>query len=78
MDDLGYATSAMVKLTPEQQHEFVERAPDVFSPATGAWGRSGSTKVLLSVAQITIVRKAVLMAAKNIAAARRRPAGFNP
>ena len=33
----------MVKLTPKQQATFVEAEPNVFVPAKGAWGRSGST-----------------------------------
>ena len=36
---LGYPdrTWAMVKLTPEQQEEFVSFAPDVFVPVKGGW-----------------------------------------
>ena len=47
---LGYPDSrwGMVKLTPAQQTEVLRGAPDAFRPAAGAWGRSGSTVVLLS------------------------------
>jgi YjbR len=30
----------MVKLAPEQQHEFMQAEPEVFKPAPGAWGRA--------------------------------------
>ena len=33
--------SGMVKLTPEQQEEFMRANPGIFSPASGAWGRQG-------------------------------------
>ena len=41
---------AMVKLPPEEQAMRVEAAPDVFTPAPGAWGRDGSTRVRLAAA----------------------------
>jgi len=37
----------MVALTPELQQQFM-RASGAFSPASGAWGRGGSTMVQLS------------------------------
>ena len=37
----------MVKLTPEQQKDFIALDPDAFSPASGAWGRQGCTNVRL-------------------------------
>ncbi len=47
---LGYPDPryGMVRLTPEEQKELVRAAPESFRPAAGAWGRSGSTIVLLS------------------------------
>lgn len=47
---LGYpdAKFGMVKLTPDQQAEVRRAAPETFRPAAGAWGRSGSTVVLLA------------------------------
>ena len=38
---LGYPDNAwaMVKLTPEEQQNFLDAAPEVFSPVTGGWGR---------------------------------------
>jgi len=38
----------MVKLTPEQQQEYLRAQPGVFTPAAGAWGRGGSTLVDLA------------------------------
>src|SRR5438128_8944062 len=57
----------MVKLTPEQQHTFIEKAPDVFKPCSGAWGRKGYTNVYLASAKAGAVRAALDAAAKNIA-----------
>jgi hypothetical protein len=62
----------MVKLTPDQQRSYLKRAPGIFRPASGAWGKSGSTIVLLSSAQRTIVKAALAAAFNNIAAASRR------
>src|SRR6266481_702220 len=53
----------MVKLTPEQQRAFIEKAPDVFKPCSGAWGRRGYTNVYLASAKASIVRTALDAAA---------------
>lgn len=37
----------MVALMPEQQEDFMTLAPEAFRPASGAWGRGGSTLVRL-------------------------------
>jgi hypothetical protein len=37
----------MVALLPEQQELAIEAQPDAFKPASGAWGRGGSTLVKL-------------------------------
>jgi hypothetical protein len=70
---LGYPDEgwAMVKLSPEQQRQFIKTAPDVFGLASGAWGRSGSTLVKLSTANKTLVRPAILAAFKNVAASKK-------
>ena len=56
---LGYPKQgyAMVKLSPEQQHLFMQANPDIFLPIKGAWGRlkgawgrRGSTNILLKSA----------------------------
>ena len=65
---LGYPSEAfgMVKLTPEQQRTFMGKEPEVFQPCNGAWGRSGSTSVRLSVATAATVRAALAAAAQNV------------
>lgn len=62
----------MVKLTPEQQRTFIEKAPEVFKPASGAWGRQGCTTVYLAAANASIVRAALHTAAKNVAEKKKR------
>lgn len=57
----------MVKLTPEQQHEFVSSAPFVFVPVTGGWGRGGATNVRLRTAKSDQVRTAMAAAWCNAA-----------
>ena len=57
----------MVKLTPEQQRALIEKAPGVFKPCSGAWGRQGATNVYLATANASIVRVALDHAAKNLA-----------
>jgi len=57
----------MVKLTPEQQATFVRDEPETFETFPGAWGRGGSTKVLLDNARVSIVRPALLAAWRNTA-----------
>jgi hypothetical protein len=62
----------MVKLTPEQQRTSIEKAPEVFKPSSGAWGRQGCTNVYLPAAKATIVRAALDAAAKNVASRKQR------
>jgi hypothetical protein len=57
----------MVKLTPEHQRAFIEKAPEIFKPSSGAWGRQGYTNVYLPAAKVAIVRAALEAAAKNVA-----------
>jgi len=66
---LGYPNenSATVKLSPDEQKEFVRSNSDVFQPAKGAWGRQGSTIVDLPAATMNIVREALTAAWRNIA-----------
>ncbi len=52
----------VVMLSPNEQKELIAAAPKTFSPAAGAWGRNGSTRVHLSGASVAIVRKAVVAA----------------
>lgn len=57
----------MVKLTPEQQQEFVQAEPAVFVAVKGGWGRKGATSVHLKPAKKKIVRKALATAWCNAA-----------
>lgn len=58
----------MVKLTPEQQAVYLRSAPEVFSPAKGAWGRGGATLVTLKTAREVTVREALEAAWRNVTA----------
>jgi YjbR len=60
------ASWGMVKLTPEQQREFIADAPDVFVPCSGAWGRKGYTNVCLAAAEAAVVQAALETAASNV------------
>src|SRR3954447_945595 len=51
--------TGMVSLTPEEQQNYLGAAPDVFTPANGAWGRKGATMVNLTAARKPIVKKAM-------------------
>ena len=61
-------TRGMAALTPEQQAELIERAPEVFVPAAGAWGRGGSTMIVLAKAEQEIVGEALTLAWKSASA----------
>ena len=56
----------MVKLSPNEQAEFLRAEPKVFSPASGAWGRRGCTIVKLRPAKVATVREAIQAAFRNI------------
>ena len=60
----------MVKLTPDQQQEFIRQQPKVFEPFNGAWGARGCTKVRLEAATTDAVRPALVAAWRNTAPAR--------
>jgi hypothetical protein len=66
---LGYPDQnwGMVKLSLEQQEEFVRVEPKVFEPVTGAWGRRGATVVRLRAAKTAILRQAMAAAWGNTA-----------
>jgi hypothetical protein len=55
----------MVSLPPEEQQNYLDAAPEVFSPAKGAWGRQGATMVKLKSAKKTMVKKAMETAWKK-------------
>lgn len=60
--------SGVLKLTPEEQQEFIRLNPKGFIPAAGAWGRQGWTMVPLEAAKKPAVRGAVLLAYQGIIA----------
>lgn len=57
----------MVKLTPEQQAVLTRTDPQIFEPATGAWGRNGSTMLTFAAADEDMVREALARAWTNTA-----------
>lgn len=48
-----------LKLTPEQQAEFVQELPEAFIPIAGGWGRMGMTHIRLSAASEDLLRGAL-------------------
>jgi hypothetical protein len=69
-------THGMVKLTPEQQQQFVREDPKTFSPESGAWGRQGCTRVRLVSVDEETLGEAMTLAWQNAiqkAAAKRPP-----
>ena len=57
----------MVKLTPDQQKQFAQEYPKVFSPVPGGWGVRGATLVTLAPATKEIVNRAMRCAWRNAA-----------
>jgi hypothetical protein len=57
----------MVKLTPEQQREFVIAESAAFTPIKNAWGLKGATNVKLKAVSETELRRALLMAWRGTA-----------
>jgi len=65
----------MVKLTPEQQRTFIKKAPAVFKPCSGAWGRQGYTNVYFPSAKASIVRAALDVAGGNVTSRAKKKSG---
>lgn len=63
-----------VKLTPEQQAEFVKEQPEVFVPVAGGWGRTGMTHMRLAAANEDLMEGA-LRAAWKLRVERNAPVG---
>lgn len=67
----------VLKLTPEQQAEFVAELPEVFEPVRGGWGRMGMTYIVLNDADDETMLGALTTAYRNVeqkqAKSRRRP-----
>ena len=66
----------MVKLPAKEQQLFIKKAPGVFKPCNGAWGRSGCTNVFLASAEKGMLHAVLEAAAKNVAshATKKKPA----
>ena len=64
----------MVQLTPEQQQEFMSASPETFVPASGAWGRGGSTMVQLASVDGDTVGEAMTLAWQKAVAAKKNKA----
>jgi hypothetical protein len=70
----------MVTIPPEQQARLVREHPSVFNPENGAWGRAGSTRVVLEAADEEVLGEAMTLAwrwavAKGPTKARNRESG---
>ncbi|MBS1814613.1 MAG: MmcQ/YjbR family DNA-binding protein [Acidobacteria bacterium] len=56
-----------LKITPEQQAEFIADAPEWFEPAPGGWGRMGMTLVKLDAPE-DVLRGGLETAYRNVVA----------
>ena len=65
-----------IKLTLEQQQQFVEDLPKVFLPIPGGWGRTGMTHIVLASASEDVLRGA-LQAAWKLRVDRNAKTGSN-
>ncbi|HEY7285360.1 MAG TPA: MmcQ/YjbR family DNA-binding protein [Vicinamibacterales bacterium] len=52
----------MVKLSPDEQAEFMRSEPATFVPAAGAWGRQGCTLVTLAQVDENVLGEAMTLA----------------
>lgn len=55
----------MVQLKPEQQEDFIRDHAAAFAPASGAWGRGGSTTVQLAIVDEDKLGEAMTLAWQN-------------
>ena len=62
----GNGETGMVKLTPEQQAEFVSAHPAMFTSESGAWGRQGCTRVHLRQSTAETIGEAMTLAWQNV------------
>lgn len=60
----------VVKLTPEQQEQFIQMDPKGFSRVKGGWGAAGATQIRLRTARAMVVNEALLTAWRNRASRR--------
>ena len=66
---LGYpdGTWGVVKLTPQQQGEFMSAHPSIFTPVKGGWGLRGSTQIKLRLVSPDSLRPVLVAAWRNVA-----------
>lgn len=66
---LGYPNHSwgVIKLTPEEQREFIQSHPSLFAPVKGAWGERGATTVNLDHVDEDTLRSAIRAAWSNTA-----------
>jgi hypothetical protein len=64
---LGYPDEehGMLILSREEQERLVQKFPEVFAPAKGAWGKRGSTIVRLDVVDKATLKGAIEIAGRN-------------
>lgn len=69
---LGYPDQnhGVLILTPEEQQLAVRGDPEVFAPAKGAWGRRGSTVIVLARAKSATLRARMKVAWRKAAPTR--------
>jgi len=60
-------STAVLRLTRDQQATLVAMAPEMFAPASSGWGRLGRTIVRLGSGDEAILRDAVAAAWRNVA-----------
>jgi hypothetical protein len=79
------AAHGMVKLTPDQQKQFVADHPAAFAPVNGAWGLGGATIVTLAKVDAETLGEAMTIAWQNVSqlvasrrVASRKPASRKP
>ena len=65
--------NGMVKLTPEQQRDFMVDDPAAFMPASGAWGRQGCTTVRLDSVAEDQLGEALTLAWQNTVKSAAKP-----
>ena len=61
--------TGVVKLTPEQQEMLIAAEPARVTPAAGAWGRQGWTRIALSGVDDAMLVSVMTMAWRNVAPA---------
>jgi hypothetical protein len=57
---------SVLKLTAEQQAEFVAELPELFEPVEGGWGRMGMTYLVLDKADEATMSGALMVAHRNV------------